>query len=160
MKFQSFIQISAVALLLALLPGCWSSQPQKKSGLVLVNVLDKEFYDDCRIKGSVHIPFEMIENAADTIDKDADVVIYCSNYQCTSSEYAARKLQEQGFKHVSVYEGGMAEWYQEGLPVEGPQKQAYLKKSCPQLPADEHSSVTVISMDDLAHKMGIQRSNN
>lgn len=157
MKIKSFTYSFLALNLLIMLPGCFSKTAEKKSGLVLVNVLDKELYEDCHIQGSVNIPFDMIEESADIIDRSAQVVIYCSNCQCSSSEYAARKLKEKGFANVCVYEGGMAEWYQEGLPVEGPQKQAYLKKSCSQLPADEHAAVPVISVDELAQKMGIEK---
>ncbi len=142
--------------LMPLLPGCGEGQKQeKKSGLVVVNVLDEELYNDCHIPGSVNIPFEKVDELADTIDQDAHVVIYCSNYQCTSSEYAAKKLRVKGFSDVCVYEAGMAEWYQQGLPVEGEQKKAYLKKSCPQLSQGGSSEIPVISTRELAHKMKV-----
>ena len=143
-------------ILIISLPGCWQSK-DKKDGLVIINVLDKELYDDCHIEGSINIPFEMIEEQAATIDKNAQVVIYCSNYQCSTSEYAARKLCSQGFKNVWVYEGGIAEWFQEGLPIEGPHKQAYLRKSCRQLPR-ENEGIPVISTRDLSQKMGLDLS--
>ena len=149
---RSFFFIS----LIALLPGCWESKKQeKKSGLVVVNVLDEELYNDCHIKGSMNIPFEKVDELADTIDKDAQVVIYCSNYQCTSSEYAAKLLRTKGFSNVCVYEAGMAEWYQKGLPVEGERKKAYLKKTCSKLTQDESSDIPVISTNELAQKMKI-----
>ena len=142
---------------LAFLPGCGGCSCEKKRGLVLVNVLDKELYQDCRIKGSINVPFDMIETLADQVDKDeAEIVVYCSNYQCASSEYAARKLKKKGFK-VAVYEGGMAEWYQQGLPVEGPQMQAYLKKSCTPMVLENDSEIPIITVDELAQKMGIAK---
>ena len=156
-----FMKTAYIAFLigsfLVFLPGCGGCSCEKKTGLVLVNVLDKEQYEDCRIKGSINIPFDMIETLADRVDKDADVVIYCSNYQCSSSEYAARKLKQKGFEKVAVYEGGMAEWYQQGLPVEGPQTQAYLKKSCTPTVLENGSEIPIISVDELAHKMGIAK---
>lgn len=138
------------------LPGCWQ-KIEKREGLVVVNVLDKELYDDCHIKGSINIPFEMIEEQAALIDKNAEIVIYCSNYQCSTSEYAARKLRSQGFTNVSVYEGGTAEWFQEGLPVEGPHRQAYLVKPNRQLSREEYAgAIPIITAQDLAFKMGLQ----
>ena len=81
-----------IIFFVVLLPGCWEScKQEQKSGLVLVNVLDEELFNDCHIQGSVNIPIEKVDELADTIDKDAQVVVYCSNYQCTSSEYAAKK---------------------------------------------------------------------
>ncbi len=138
---------------LILLSGCWGEQ--KKSGLVVINVLDKEFYDDCHIKGSINIPLEDVQKQIGTIDKNAEVVFYCSNYQCTGSEYAALKLRKEGFGNVSVYEGGMAEWYQAGLPIEGPHKQAYLSKPSRQIMHDEESEIPLIAMEKLAKKMDV-----
>ncbi len=149
-------RILLIFFLMPLLPGCWESQKQeKKSGLVVVNVLDEELYNDCHIQGSVNIPFEKVDELADTIDKEAQVVIYCSNYQCTSSEYVAKKLRAKGFSSIYVYEAGMAEWYQQGLPVEGEQQKAYLKKSCPQLSQGGSSEIPVISTRELAQKMKV-----
>ena len=147
-------QLIPLVFLGALLPGCWNEQkPEKMSGLVVVNVLDEEFYNDCHIKGSVNIPFEKVDELAETIDTDAQVVIYCSNYQCTSSEYAAKMLRKKGFSSVCVYEAGMAEWYQKGLPVEGERKKAYLIKPSRQLAQDASSEIPVISTHELAQKM-------
>lgn len=144
------------SLLILLLPACWEGQKQeKKSGLVVVNVLDEELYNDCHIQGSVNIPFEKVDELADTIDKGAQVVIYCSNYQCTSSEYVAKQLRNKGFSNVCVYEAGMAEWYQKGLPVVGDRKKAYLKKTCSRLTEDDKSEIPVISTQELAQKMQV-----
>jgi rhodanese-related sulfurtransferase len=143
-------------ILIVTLPGCWHSN-EKKDDILVINVLDKELYDDCHIKGSINIPFEMIEEQMASIDKNKPIVLYCSNYQCSSSEYAARKLRSQGFKNVYVYEGGTAEWFQEGLPVEGPHTQVYLKKTCRQLP-HENEGIPMITAKDLAKKMGLDSS--
>jgi rhodanese-related sulfurtransferase len=127
----------------------------KKTGVVVINVLDKELYDDCHIKGSIHIPFEMIEQQADAIDKTADIVIYCSNYQCATSEYAARKLCALGFTNVSIYEGGMAEWFQQGLPCEGSCTRTYLKRTLQPVPHENNSAIPIITALELAQKMGL-----
>ena len=46
-----------VGVVLPLLSGCfWSSSSKKKnSNFYLVNVLDKQFFDDCRIDGSINV---------------------------------------------------------------------------------------------------------
>ncbi len=151
-KNQSFFLL----FLAVLLPACWpEKKPEKKKGLVVVNVLEEELYNDCRIRDSINVPFEKVDEIAQIVDKEADVVIYCSNYQCTSSEYAAKTLSEKGFDNVWVYEAGMAEWYQQGLPIDGPQQKAYLKKVCRQLPQDESSKIPVISTQELAQKMKV-----
>ena len=148
---RSFVAIAAIFAGLVLLPGCWGEE--KKSGLVVVNVLDKELHDDCHIAGSINIPLDQLDPKMNSIAQDADIVFYCSNYQCTGSEYAASKFLKKGFESVSVYEGGMAEWYQAGLPVEGKHLKAYLSKPSQKGPDEDGSSIPVITMEQLAKKM-------
>lgn len=146
-------------IVVGLLPGCGCSQKaaaQKKQGLFVINVLDKATYDDAHIKGSVHVPFDDVAVFAADLDADnAEIVVYCSNYMCTSSDYVAKRLQALGFKKVWAYEGGMAEWYQLGLPVEGPAKLEYLSKKIEKPAEQESSTVQQITADELAHKLGV-----
>lgn len=151
------IKIVPLSLLVAIsilcfLPSCFSTQ-EKQSGLLVVNVLSESLYDDCHIKDSINVPFEKLDTFIDTLSKDAQVVFYCSNYMCTSSMYAAKKLKEKSFAHVWAYEGGTAEWYQKGLPVEGPCKQSYLQKKLE--PSESDTSGLCITVQQLAQKMGL-----
>jgi rhodanese-related sulfurtransferase len=147
----------ALAIVLVL-PGCWSSS-EKKTGLVVINVLDKQMYDDCHIKGSICIPFEQLaERIVDEIDKDAEIVLYCSNYMCASSGYGCKQLAGLGFTNVSAYEGGTAEWYQEGLPVEGPANQKYLQRKLTAPEHIENDGFCIITVDQLADKLGVKKT--
>jgi rhodanese-related sulfurtransferase len=152
-------------LLLALffLSGCNCSRntPEAKTeevisgNLRVINVLDKEFFDDCRIKGSVNIPFmdpddpekSPIDSYVKNLPKDTKLVVYCSNYMCTASGEITKKLKGMGFEDVWAYEAGMADWYQKGLPTEGSCKEGYLTKviDAPK----EHSGFKVISTEEL-----------
>jgi len=140
--------------IVCVLPACWPGKSY--SGFLVVNVLSSQLYDDCHIKGSINVPFEELDSFIEVLDKDSRVVFYCSNYMCTSSGYAAKRLQEKGFENVWAYEGGTAEWFQMGLPVEGPCKQAYLHKKMD--PIVQESEVPVISVYELAQKMGIPKN--
>ena len=131
--------------------GCWSKK-EKKPELYVVNVLDKELFNDCHIKGSIHIPFEEVEQFANKIDKNSHVVFYCSNYMCTASGSSARLFSKLGFKNVWAYEAGMAEWHQAKLPVEGSCKESYLNMKFPK-PEHEEKDVQLINTDDLKNKM-------
>jgi rhodanese-related sulfurtransferase len=155
-KRTSTAFIGAV-LSLALLPGCFFGDGQKtpKTGVIVVNVLDKKQYDDCHIAGSINIPFKEIDAFASTVDKEkSDIVFYCSNYMCSASGYAADKFVKLGFKQVAAYEGGTAEWYQRGLPTDGPAQESYLKVVMDK-PAHEDGATLIINADELAQKMGI-----
>jgi rhodanese-related sulfurtransferase len=154
MKKILFIQSMVFTLVVLLsLSACWRTQDAKK-GLLVVNVLDKELYQDCHIKGSTNIPFDRIDEYITKLDKSAEIVLYCTNYMCTTSDYVAKKLRDHGFDRVMVYEAGMAEWYQKGLPVEGPATSGYLAKRVE--PENTAGDVPVITTDELAHKMGYQ----
>lgn len=114
-----------------LLAGCFGTAKKEKREpeLVIVNVLDKKYHDDCAIKGSINVPFEQLMAYADAHwDKEQTyVVLYCGNYACTSSGAGARQLKNKGYKHAKAYEGGTAEWLHKGLPVDGPCKSGFLK---------------------------------
>lgn len=128
------------------------------SGLIVMNVLDKDTYDDCHIKGSVHVPFEQIdEYIPRLINKQIPVIVYCSNHLCLASHLVAKQLQDTGFTNVRVYGAGMARWYQEGLPVEGPCTLAYLRADAREPQGTQEDSVPLISTYELARIMGYVR---
>lgn len=137
-----------------LLPACF--QEQKKEGLFLVNVLDADYFNDCHIKApnSINISLEELDAFAATLNpQKAEVVFYCSNYMCTASGFAAKALTQKGFANVWAYEAGMADWYQKGLPVEGPCKKAYLDKKIEKIELEDSSEIRILSTDELADKV-------
>ncbi len=69
------------------------------------------------IPGSVHF-----KNAAElfaAVGRDEDVVVYCSNVDCHASLALLQKLREHGYRNVAHYPGGLIDWEEAGLPVEG-----------------------------------------
>lgn len=124
------------------LPACnWLSGEKKveKPRVRLVNVLDKEYFDDAHIQGaddvaSLNLPWtseEDFKKATGAWEKDIPVVTYCADYMCTASHDAAKALMDAGFEKVFVYSGGTAEWSQlskndPSYKLVGPAKQEYL----------------------------------
>lgn len=94
----------------------------------VVNVLGRRFYDDARIKGSVCAPLKELETEARTWNRNEKIVVYCACKQCDASAKAYLILKKMGFKRVLAYEGGIREWYRNGLPCEGPCKYEYLMR--------------------------------
>ena len=138
------------------LPGCIPVQEHSSKPLI-INVLDKALYDDCHIPGSIHIPFNQVEQYVQKEKKDKEIIIYCSNYTCTTSHYVAEKLHTLDFINVKVYAGGMAEWYQYGLPVEGPSQKEYLTKYIePTVTFTDKNDSMIISVQELAQKLDIK----
>ncbi len=103
------------------------SKSMQNDNVLVVNVLARESFDDCHIAGSISVPFAELEATAATWDKSQRIVTYCAHSECSVSGSAAEMLTELGFENVSAYEGGIKEWFQSGLPTEGPAEQDWLK---------------------------------
>jgi rhodanese-related sulfurtransferase len=144
-----------LAVILISFAGCvGQGKKEKMTGTIVINVLDKEFHDDCHIKGSIHVPYEEIVSfALGNIDKENSLIVtYCSNRMCTASGASAAELRAEGFKAMA-YEDGVAGWYQKGLPVEGPCTKSYLLKKDVHPELEETKDISIISTEDLAHKL-------
>ncbi len=156
-------QVAMVVMLtgvLTLLPACWPfKKTQKEQDLYVINVLDKDTAQDCKIAGSLNVPFEEIESFAKDLNRKTELVVYCANYRCTASGSAAQKLKDMGFENVWAYEGGTAEWYQMGLaaegqyPVEGACQESYLAAINEKPAHEEDAGIPVIGIDELRQKM-------
>lgn len=136
------------------LAGCWGSiEKSTESKLVVINVLDPSYFDDCHIKGSINIPFEQVEEQIKTLNKNNHYVFYCSNYACTAAPFSVQQMQEAGFAHVELLPGGIVEWYQKGLPCNGPAQLQYLQEENQPLSDDAHGAINVISSEQLYEKL-------
>ncbi|MBI2353162.1 rhodanese-like domain-containing protein [Candidatus Dependentiae bacterium] len=172
MKKCDIIKLKLVSLFFAtILPlffiGCWWKSAEKKEDMPLplevINVLDKDYYDDCHITGSKNIPFEQFENELKNLDKQKEYVIYCSNYACTAAPFAAKMMKDAGFSNVVVFDGGIVEWFQEGYPCEGQAVKDYLQEENNSLDEDDekdrlddtetNDGIIFIEADDLKDKM-------
>ena len=89
-----------------------SSQPET----ALIDVREKNEWDEGHIPGAVHVPrgyLELrIENAIP--DKTRPILLYCAGG--VRSMLAARTLQDMGYEHVSSLGGGFTAWKDNGLP--------------------------------------------
>ena len=91
----------------------------ESGNVTLIEVLDEEKYKKEHIKGAINIPLKKIgTEAKQRFDKDEEIVVYCSDYECTSSPTAAKKLDDLGFENVYDYEGGKKEWKEAGYPMD------------------------------------------
>lgn len=94
-------------------------QRLKDGSAVVINILSRKEYDEIHIKGSISIPYDLLENGElDAIGNQRNVITYCKSYDCGASMGAARILKEKGY-NAMVYGGGIREWEQSGMPVEG-----------------------------------------
>lgn len=147
-------KIGFFSIAILAMSSCMSLMQGKKVPFALVNVLDKQYFDDCHIKGAINVTMEELETYAHkNWDKETtEVVVHCANYMCTASAESARMLQNLGFKKVYAYEGGTAEWKQHGYPIAGPSTASYLKSFEKPNNYAPDSDVKIIEIDVLKEK--------
>lgn len=69
------------------------------------------------IPGSIH--FNTPDEVLAGLGKDDEIVVYCSNPQCLASLAMYHRLVEHGYTNVRRYSGGLVDWEDAGLPLEG-----------------------------------------
>jgi rhodanese-related sulfurtransferase len=91
---------------------------QRGDDFVLLDTRSTAAWRQGRAAGAVHLPTaEIPRRAADMLDRNTPVVVYCWGPGCNGSTKAARALAELGFA-VKEMIGGFEYWAREGLPVE------------------------------------------
>lgn len=53
------------------------------------------------------------------IDPDEEIIVYCTNEKCHASLALYHALMDAGYQNVRRYSGGIQEWEDKGLPLEG-----------------------------------------
>jgi molybdopterin/thiamine biosynthesis adenylyltransferase/rhodanese-related sulfurtransferase len=86
----------------------------EQPGPVLIDVRERDEYEQGYIPGAVHIPRGNLESRIDNAvgDRSRPVIIYCA--QGNRSAYAAKTLAELGFEDVVSLRGGFADWKENG----------------------------------------------
>ena len=69
------------------------------------------------LPGSIH--FKTPEEMLRALGKDDEIVVYCSNLDCHASLATIQKLRDHGYRKVGHYPGGLIDWENAGLPIEG-----------------------------------------
>ncbi|MCL4451798.1 MAG: rhodanese-like domain-containing protein [Candidatus Thermoplasmatota archaeon] len=86
--------------------------------VTIVHIMSRRAFIEYRIKGSIWIPYNEIEDHVFTqIDRNRTIVTYCKDESCMSSDIAAKILRESGFNALA-YRGGVKEWRALGYPSE------------------------------------------
>jgi rhodanese-related sulfurtransferase len=86
---------------------------------ILVESLGAGYYNDAHLPGAINIPPGQVDTLAPTLlpDAHAQIVVYGTGAGA-SSDAVARRLEELGYRAVSVYAGGKEDWVEHGLPLE------------------------------------------
>ena len=83
----------------------------------LIMALNRWAFDAKHIPGSVH--FDTPEELYAAVRPEDEIVVYCSNMDCLSSVALYRDLVRRGYRSVRRYSGGLLDWEDAGLPLEG-----------------------------------------
>jgi rhodanese-related sulfurtransferase len=86
--------------------------------LVLLDVRTPEEFAQARIGGSINLDVSSRDFAdrLATLDPEATYVVYCRTGN--RSAEAVRMMQDLGFSRIYEIDGGIARWYEAGLPIE------------------------------------------
>ncbi len=79
--------------------------------------LNRWAYDAKHIPGSFH--FDTPAELYAAVHPDDEVIVYCSAVDCLSSVALYRDLVAHGYRNVRRYAGGLLDWEDAGLPLEG-----------------------------------------
>lgn len=83
----------------------------------LVMVLSEWAYNAKHIPGSINI--NKPQEVGQYLDRDDDIVVYCSDPACIASQTAYRLLKREGYENVRRYAGGLSDWETAGYALEG-----------------------------------------
>lgn len=89
---------------------------------LLLDARSRDLYLQGHLPGARSLPWgeidTLLEEFRSQVPLDRPLIAYCSGYSCEDSFHLAQRLMATGYADVRVYEGGLPEWRDAGLPVE------------------------------------------
>src|SRR5205807_238577 len=84
---------------------------------LLVDVRERDEWDEGHIPGAIHIPRGSLESRIEQAvrDRGRELIVYCASG--SRSAFAAKTLQELGYEQVSSLTGGFTDWKRNGFPT-------------------------------------------
>ena len=83
----------------------------------LIMALNRWAFEAMHIPGSLH--FDTPDELYAAVQPEDEVVVYCSQVDCLASVALYRDLVRRGYRNVRRYAGGLLDWEDAGLPLEG-----------------------------------------
>ena len=90
---------------------------QRSDRFRLVMALNEWAFRAKHIPGSEH--FNSPEEVFSSLSPDDEIVVYCTSVDCHASLALYHDLVARGYRNVRRYEGGLTDWEEAGLALEG-----------------------------------------
>jgi rhodanese-related sulfurtransferase len=90
--------------------------------LSIIDIRDREAFNQGRITGAVSMPMEQLEQMKSTLQPQHDIYIYGDTDE--RAHEAAQMLRASGFEAVTHIMGGLDAWHEIGGPTEGIEEDA------------------------------------
>ena len=89
--------------------------------LAIVDIRSTEEYEKAHLPHAFSIPLTSLQKEAHSYipDLGSEVVVYANDSRSPQAELAAQILKGVGYFNVYCYWGGLADWAESGLPVDG-----------------------------------------
>ena len=83
----------------------------------LIMALNRWAFEAKHIPRSLH--FDTPDDLYAAVKPEDEVIVYCSHVDCLASIALYRELVRRGYPNVRRYAGGLLDWEDAGLPLEG-----------------------------------------
>lgn len=83
----------------------------------LVNALEPSKFIKKHIPNSINLFTK--DQILEQLNKDDEIVVYCTDYTCNKSIILYYLLEAMGYHNVARFAGGLVEWEGKGLPTTG-----------------------------------------
>jgi rhodanese-related sulfurtransferase len=94
-----------------------AAEKSKSGGAVIVDVREKDEWDDEHIPDAIHMSRGTIELDIEEKVSDTNAMVICHCGGGGRSALAAESLQKMGYKNVRLMAGGFKAWKAIGLPT-------------------------------------------
>ena len=119
-----------------------------RQGVTIVDTRSQKEYDSEHVRGAVlasyvekslkEVDFDVVKDdfsALKNLPKDKPVIFFCNGPECWKSYKASRAAVAAGYAKIYWFRGGMPEWRDKHLPVDGSAGAALARIPTPQKPA-------------------------
>src|SRR5215204_2873766 len=95
-----------------------AAEARELTSAAIVDVRERDEWDEGHLPGAIHVPRGSLESRIEQAvpDRTRPVLLYCA--AGNRSAFAARTLEELGYKNVSSLAGGFTDWKRNGYPTE------------------------------------------